>query len=527
MHGLESPLLLHHYLVDSARLHPDAPAIMQDGRATPFGELYETSRSLAAVMMERGLVRGDRIALVMPKSSRSVASLFGSLLAGAVYVPIPPRWPAHRIDSVIMDCAPRFVIVEHPEELGGPISCLKESLPLSGSEPLVIDTSSGQCIPWQEVSRFHASRYSEPAVEPNDPAFILFTSGSTGRPKGVTLSHRAVGAFVRWSADQFEMTATDKIACPSSLSFDLSTFDIFNMALCGATCVVASESLVWTPRFLTRFVEENGITAWYSVPSLAAGMVNEGGFASIEHPDLRLVLLAGESFPTALAVKLRAALPSATICNLYGPTETNVVTWHQLPAEIDASHPIPIGRACPYAAIDIVHDTDEAPDTGELLVTGESLMTGYWNMPEVTREALVETVDEHAATRRFYRTGDRVTMDASGQCTFVGRLDRQVKRHGVRIELGEIEAALSVHAEVLEAGVVFANDTSRVPAIAAFVRLRDTALAAPHHLKAHCATILPSYMLPDRILIVNRLPRGNRGKVDYAALEDCLKRGLN
>ncbi len=178
---------------------------------------------------------------------------------------------------------------------------------------------------------------SLPRGDAGDPALILFTSGSTGRPKGVVLSHRAVSAFVRWSAREFQICSTDRIACPSPLGFDLSTFDIFNMALCGATCVLVPGHIVWMPRFLVQFVREARITCWYSVPSILAGMLQEGRLAEHEYPGLRVILFAGEVFPGPNVARLQAAVPQAVCANLYGPTETNVVTWYRVPRDFDGS----------------------------------------------------------------------------------------------------------------------------------------------------------------------------------------------
>jgi acyl-coenzyme A synthetase/AMP-(fatty) acid ligase len=194
-------------------------------------------------------------------------------------------------------------------------------------------------------------------------------------------------------------------------------------------------------------------------------------------------------------------VPGATLYNLYGPTETNVVTWYRLPAGFDGASPIPIGRACPYARVRLDPDGVE----GELLVAGDSLMAGYWNKPEETGKAFVEIEGV-----QYYRTGDRVTEDPDGNLMFVGRMDRQVKRRGFRIELGEIEAALCRNPNVLEAAVVAGGN------ITAFVRTRGPISQA--EVKAHCAQTLPAYMLPDRVVFLAAVPKGSRGKIDYTAL---------
>lgn len=477
--------LLGEWLRHTASLTPDAPAIVEEERVTSFRELCEQADTLARRFVTHGVQKQDRIALVMPKTTDAIICVFASLFAGAMYVPIHPKWPKDRVEATLEDCDARLVIEE------------------DAAAPSITDRRSGATIAWMASG---AGSEVLPAVDAEDAAFILFTSGSTGRAKGVVLSHRAVSAFVRWSAREFHVCSSDRIACPSPLGFDLSTFDIFNMALCGATCVLVPEHIVWMPRFLVNFVQEARITCWYSVPSILAGMLQEGRLAEHEYPALRLVLFAGEVFPSPQVHRLQAAIPQAELANLYGPTETNVVTWYCVPREFDGADAVPIGRACPYAAV-----TMDA-ESGELLAGGASLMTGYWKRPEETQRAFVilEAV-------QHYRTGDRVSGGPDGNYHFIGRIDRQVKRRGFRIELGEIEAVLLQHEDILEVAAVSVEDKRNGTVIVAFVRSRSGAVPLTEA-KAHCARTLPLYMLPDRILSLDRIPKGARGKIDYLAL---------
>ena len=157
------------------------------------------------------------------------------------------------------------------------------------------------------------------------------------------------------------------------------------------------------PRFLVQFLLQARITCWYSVPSILTGMLQEGRFAEHEYPDLRVILFAGEVFPGRGVARLQAAAPQAVCANLYGPTETNVVTWCRVPHGFDGSQPVPIGHACPYAEI-----TVDAV-SGELLAGGDSLMSGYWNRPEDTERCFVTL-----GGKRYYRTGDRVSVAPDG-----------------------------------------------------------------------------------------------------------------
>jgi amino acid adenylation domain-containing protein len=489
--------LLHEWLRHSAAVAPDAIAIVEEERVTSFAELFSQAQSLALLFCEHGIQPRDRIALVLPKSTDSIIAVFASLLAGAIYVPIHPRWPQERVDAVLAECGARLLIEG------------------DGAPPRIVDLRTGASIAWPAPARHKADLALLPRMTPEDTAFILFTSGSTGRPKGVELSHRAVSAFVRWTAREFQIISGDRIACPSPLGFDLSTFDIFNMALCGATAVLVPDHIVWMPRFLVQLLRESRISCWYSVPSILAGMLQEGRMAAHSYPDLRLILFAGEVFPAPTLAKLQAAAPEALCANLYGPTETNVVTWCRVPDKFDGVQTLPIGHACPYAEVRI----DES--SGELLAGGDSLMRGYWNRPEETERCFITLQG-----KQYYRTGDHVSIAPDGNYLFLGRLDRQVKRRGFRIELGEIEAALLGHEDILESAAVAIDIGSKGVAITAFLRLRAVGAVTLADVIAHCGRHLPPYMLPDRIHFLDALPKGNRGKIDYLALQRIAE-GMN
>jgi len=491
--------LLHEWLRRSAAVAPNAIAIVEEERVTSFAQLFAQAQSLALCLRAHGIQPRDRVVLALPKNSDAIIAVFASLLAGAIYVPIDSRWPRKRLDAVLAECGARLLIDG------------------DGSPPRISDLHTGASIAWPAPPAQEADLALLPQMTTEDTAFILFTSGSTGQPKGVELSHRAVSAFVRWIAGEFQIVSGDLIASPSPLGFDLSTFDIFNMALCGATAVLVPDHIVWMPRFLAQFVRESRISCWYSVPSILARMLREGRMAEHSYPDLRLILFAGEVFPAPALARLQAAVPNALCANLYGPTETNVVTWCRVPTGFDGSQPLPIGHPCPYAEVRI----DEC--NGELLAGGDSLMRGYWNRPDETEShfVLLDGI-------RYYRTGDHVSEAPDGSYRFLGRLDRQIKRRGFRIEPGEIEAALLSHEDILEAAVVAVEDEQKGVVIAAFVHPVASGAVTLADLKAHCGRLLPSYMLPDRILFLDAITKGSRGKIDMLALEkiaEGLKHG--
>ncbi len=500
----EQPALLHEWLASAASRLPDQPAVVESDGVLTLAQLHERSLSLAATFREHGLAPGDRVGLAMEKSAHAITAMYGTLLAGGVYVPVQPDWPRAYLEAVLEDCDAALLVADAEASAQDP--------------PEVIDRRSGKRLVWADCLSEQALPELPGEGSPDDPAFILFTSGSTGPPKGATISHRAAGAFVDWSARHFELGPEDRIVCPSPLSFDLSTFDVFNIGRSGSTCVIVPRAATWVPRLLLRWAREQEATVWYSVPSLLEHMLDAAGLADEPLSSLRVILFAGEVMPPQAATRLSQSHRRARLYNLYGPTETNVVTWYRLPEETDPAQPIPIGQPCPYAHVRLEPDVEvSGGGTGpaNLLVSGESLMTGYWNRPDETARVFVD-IDDGQGPRRYYRTGDNVTLEPTGLLRFIGRSDRQLKRRGYRIELGEIEAALGQHPSLAEVAVV-ASGEDRVR-ITAFTRARGHDAPDELELRGHCARLLPQYMIPGRFVSLGSMPRGNRGKIDYNAL---------
>jgi amino acid adenylation domain-containing protein len=490
-------------LADTVARCPDRPAVIELDHVVTLAQLYERSLSIAAALRQWGLEPSDRVGLVMDKSADAIALMYGTLIAHGIYVPIQPGWPRRRIDAVLVDCGARFAAFDSEDDGHEP--------------PTLIDRRSGEALTWPVGRSIPLTTGAFGGRSPDDPAFLLFTSGSTGAPKGVTVSHRAVGAFVDWSAQQFELQPDDRIACPSPLSFDLSTLDVFNIARSGSSCVIVPRAAMWVPRFLHQLARDQQATVWYSVPSVLMHLLDDAGLERNPVSSLRVILSAGEVMPPRGAARLRKSHPRADLYNLYGPTETNVVTWYRLPDEFDTTRPIPIGYPCPYAHLRLASPIEEAPgqESGELLVAGASVMSGYWNQPDETAKAFVY-LDDDQNRALYYRTGDHAAVGTGGEWMFIGRTDRQIKHRGFRVELDEIEAALLRYPALTEAAVIASEQGSE--RLSAFVCARGPHVPSVLELRAHCAAILPSYMIPDCFVVLQSMPRGSRGKVDYEAL---------
>lgn len=502
---------LHDLLARSVERWPDRPAVtMADGaESLTYAELDRRARSLRDALARQGVGAGDRVALYVPKSPASLTAILGILQSGAAYVPLDASAPVGRAAYVIGDCGVAAV-VGATDLLAGLRDAAQAELPLleawdhaPGSRSIEIARGPG----------------GEAAGDPADPlAYILYTSGSTGRPKGVVHTHASALSFVHWCADTFDLSEEDRFSSHAPFHFDLSIFDLYVSLLHGGEIVLFGEEISKQPTAMAAAIAERGISVWYSTPSVLRLLVEFGQLGSYDWSALRLVLFAGEVFPIKHLRALLEAWPDPQYFNLYGPTETNVCTYYEVPRPIPAEReePFPIGRVCENDEGIVVDARDQlvdAGDEGELLIRGGTVMQGYWNLPERTAQAF--HVDGDGG--RWYRTGDLVREEPDGTLLFAGRRDRMVKRRGYRVELGEIETALYRHPDIAEAAVVALPGEDGIR-IDAFVSRSDGGKGSIIEMKTFCSKELPLYMIPDRFLFLDALPKTSTDKIDYQAL---------
>ena len=518
---VRSAEVLHDFLTRAAKQTPDGTAVVEPGvGAMSWRALDALSDRVRDRLQHLGVRPGDRVGLYLRKSIDGVAAIYGIMKTGAAYVPVDPDAPASRCALIFADCAVRAIVTE--ERL---LAALQSELAALGAAPTVIalaGTGGGAAL----VAALDAADAEMPApptrtVRPSteDLAYILYTSGSTGRPKGVMLAHRAAIAFVDWCSATFTPTAGDRFSSHAPLHFDLSILDLYASAAHGAAVVLIGEELGKDPLRLAQVIAAERITVWYSTPSILSLLSQYGKLERHDHSALRLVLFAGEVFPVPKLREIVARWPHPRYFNLYGPTETNVCTYFEIPTPVPAERvdPFPIGRTCEHLRSRVVepNDVDVSPgEQGELVIAGGNVMDGYWNLPERNDAAFL--VD--AEGERWYRTGDVVSLAADGNHVFHGRRDRMVKRRGYRIELGEIEAGLATHAVVREVAVVSDQLPGADVRITAYLSVDGDRPPSTIELKQFCMERLPRYMVPDRFAIVPSLPRTSTDKIDYQTL---------
>jgi amino acid adenylation domain-containing protein len=507
--------MLHDLLSAAAEREGARIAVVDGDRELSYAELDARSTTLAAAMVDRGVQPGDRVGLLLEKSLEAVIAIYGTLKAGAVYVPLDDQAPVRRLAYIARDAGIRC-LVSSEAKADVCRQMRADGVPLQ----TIVGAAGGpdeeqglEWLLWDAVEGYPPAPPVE--ADPDALAYILYTSGSTGEPKGVMLSHANGLAFVLWAAGEVGVLPEDRLSSHAPFHFDLSIFDLFAAAAGAATLVLVPRELSLFPVMLARFIAEQSITVWYSVPSALTALVQRGELERPSLPTLRVVIFAGEVFPIKYLARLMELVPNPRYLNFYGPTETNVCTWYEVQRDDSLAADLPIGKPLPGVSAAIaLDDGAPAPDgeLGELVIGGPTVMHGYWNDPTRTDRALRLEGDT-----RYYRTGDLVRRRSDGELMFAGRRDAQIKTRGYRVELGEIEAALNAIEAVVEAAVIAVPDDLITNRLKAFVV--TSAPVSEAQLTRLCRERLPRHMIPDEIELRSELPKSSTGKIDRRALQ--------
>ena len=520
--------LLHRMIDEAAARDPEADAARCNGASLSYGELAGRANGLARVLLESGLERGGRVAVLLGKGLEVPVAFYGALAAGGALVPIDPRSPTEQVIRILRATGATHLVSQPAKrtQVREALAACPEVSRVVGLEPddeLPAELRA-RLVPWAGVAAEGGAAPPAVPITELDAAYILHTSGSTGVPKLILHTHASAMSFVDWAAAEYRLRPEDRLSNHSSHHTCFATFDYYAAARAGAATVILTPAVLMMPGSLSALLERERVSIWYSVPTALVHLSLRGDLESHDLSALRWVLFAGETFPEKHLRRIRRQLPGARFSHVYGSTEVNVCTYHHLPEEGGLAEPLPIGRACSTSSTAVV-DSELRPvadgEVGELLVGGSTVMSGYWQDPEANRRALLRLP---GAETSWFRTGDRVRRLPDGNLTFVARADFQVKVRGHRVELEEVETALLSLDPVEEAAVVAVEDGEGSSALHAAVVL-DSAAAAPAELRAGLREILPAYSVPAEISTLGSLPRTPTGKIDRKALRSTLTGG--
>ncbi|MFY8136209.1 MAG: amino acid adenylation domain-containing protein, partial [Aquimonas sp.] len=393
------------------------------GRSHSARALLEGAAAVAAALAAHGLGTGQPAALCLPRGAAYVEALIGCVLAGHPFIPIDPEQPPERNAAVLDDAGrPPILVDAHTR------ASLAPQMPAG--------------LRWVEVDTTPARLPTPPALDPDDPLYVLFTSGSSGRPKGAINTHGALVNRLRWGQRAYPLQAQDRVLCKAPFTFDASIAELL-WPLLGGACVVLSDAGEHRdPAALIALIQAEQVSHLYFVPSMLRFFLATPGVERCQ--SIRYLLCAGEALPGALLRSCRQRLPQATVENLYGPTEAAIeVSRHVCSSEDEDLGCVSIGAPIDNVRLYVVDAEGCALDVGEegeLWIGGRAVGRGYLNRPALSTELFIN--DPFTPGGRVYRTGDRARWRADGRLDYLGRSDAQLKLHGVRIEPGEIEAAL-------------------------------------------------------------------------------------
>ena len=501
--------LLHEGFLEEAALDPSRTAVICGPHRITYGQLRRSSAGIASWLRAHGAQPGRLAAVVMEKGWEQVAAALGVLQAGMAYLPIDAALPQARIDYLLGDGQARLVLTQPQfvETLSWP----------EGVEVLAVDSGI-------EASGIEAEPGMDaiPAARSGDLAYVIYTSGSTGQPKGVMIEHGSARNTIAAVNRRLSLGRGDRVLGLSSLSFDLSVWDIFGTLTAGATLVLPEAGAERDAERWLELIVQEGITIWNSVPALMELLVESieaQGKAGPRAASLRAVLLSGDWIPLRLPERMRAAGLDAKAISMGGATEASIWSiWHTIdeppPGEWSS---VAYGRPLQNQQFHVLNEAfDPCPMwvAGELYIGGAGLARGYWRAAEKTAQRFID----HPEYGRLYRTGDLGRYRPGGVIEFLGREDAQVKIQGHRIELGEIEAALAAEAGVREAVVTVRSGASGHKRLAGYVVAEPGATA--EQLRAGLGRKLPAYMIPADWVLLDRLPLTANGKVDRKALPE-------
>lgn len=523
---------MHHLLWqrvhDRVREFPDKVAVRDGSKSLTYAQLWSLSGRLAALLQARGIGRGDRVGLLHPKSVECIVAKLGVMRAGAAYVPVDPRAPGSRAAFVLRNAAVRAVV-----------SRSNLLVALDGHQAgwvpelaVVVDKSPVDWLSPSSLIRWDALPSDERAplpanVHEGDPAYILYTSGSTGEPKGVVISHRNALTFVEWGIESFNVSSADVLSNAAPHHFDLSVFDVYAALHTGATLSIVPDRLAPFPAQLAKWIEDEGITVWYSVPSALVRLLKQGHLERFPFARLRTILFAGEVFPVKYLREVMHHFAHAEFHNLFGPTETNVCTWYAVPRPLpEAIVDLPIGHGCANMDALVLRDDGRRAgvgEEGELLIGGPGIMLGYWGLPERSAAVRVQNPTHDVFADPMMRTGDRVRVQADGSFHFLGRRDHMIKTRGYRVELGEVEAALHAHPSVRGAVVAALPDDEIGSRLLAVVSSEEGHTANPQEITSFLLEKLARYAVPEQIVVLDEIPVTSTGKADRTAVRALLQ----
>lgn len=490
--------LAHQLLVECAQKYPNKLAVRCEQEILDYKTLDLLATKLANRLQNRGVTRGDCVALCLPPSVALVVAIHGVIKLGAYYLPLNTRYPASQLQGIVDDAQAKVVI--RAKEL------FEDAFSDKSKQVMLLD---------KHIKLLKNCPKKPVAVDINrtDTAYVIYTSGSTGKPKGVRITHQNLASFCQSALNRLKIDGSETFLNVSPASFDMSIPDIFLPLMSAGQLILATEEQRLVPSKILQLLEQYEIGFMQATPTTWKGLMEHGfkGRANM------VCCLGGEMLPSTLARQFD--LEALRVFNVYGPTETTV--WSnilRLKAEHLHTASVPVGPSLDNAVVYIVDEHMQPVPTGhcgEVLIGGLGVANGYLNQPQLSKEKFIENP---WGDGQLYRSGDLGRWDLNKGLVILGRADNQVKIRGFRIELDEVEAVLSAHPDVSQAAVITQPGLKGGLALIGFVELATGVNTSGHDIRAALKRELADYMVPTVVKVLDELPRSGNGKIDRRSL---------
>ena len=507
---IAEPRLLHHHLLASAARLADKTALVSgDGRHS-YADVHRRALAVAAALQRRGVQRGDRVGLFLDNGIEFVAGFFGTLLAGAVALPINPLTKDDKLAYMLSDARASALLTHQALA-----AIWQPALDGAPSVRLAFVAGAGST---DARSHHWPSEPGDNLVDPGlidrDLAAIIYTSGSTGFPKGVMLSHLNMVSAARSVGQYLGLREDDIVHCALPLAFDYGLYQVLLAFRAGAT-VVLERGFAFPVKSLEVMVRER-CTVFPGVPTMFSMLMALKNLASFDMSALRLMSNTAAALSEDHIRRLRALFPQATLFSMYGLTECKRVTF--LPPEQLDIRPTSVGRGMPNEEVWLVDDEGRRlpnGSTGELVIRGSNVMLGYWEKPEETARRLKPGP---LPGEMMLYSGDLFRTDDEGWLYFVARRDDIIKSRGEKVSPREVENVIHEMPAVYEVAVVGVADDVLGQAVKAYVTLTAGAVLTEREVIRHCLARLESFMVPKHVEFVDELPKTNTGKIRKTGL---------
>ena len=514
--------MLQSFLEQSAQNNPQKVALVVDQKRYTYLELEQQSNRLAQALLQRGLERGDRVAIHLDNSLEAAVAIFAVLKAGGVFVMVNPTTKIDKLTYVLNNCRARMLIIPEKKrktilENSDLLPHLKNAITVgtAAESPEDNELQMPRFDAWDHLQTEFADHITPPAIPTIsiDLAALVYTSGSTGNPKGVMLTHLNMTTAARSITTYLMNEPSDIILNVLPLSFDYGLYQLLMAFRMGATLVL-EKSFTYPHAVLQKIISER-VTGFPLVPTMSAILLKMD-LSKYDFTNLRYITNTGAALPTEHILTFRKRLPHVQIFSMYGLTECKRVSY--LPLDQVDTRTGSVGIAMPDTEVFIVDDAGHRlpPEhVGELVVRGANVMKGYWEAPDQTSERLKPA---DLPNEMLLYTGDLFRMDREGYLYFVGRRDDIIKSRGEKVSPKEVENVLFTHDKISEAAVIGDPDPVLGQSIRAIVTLMPGEELTEKEVLAYCRKHLEDFMVPQKIEFRDELPKSPNGKVDKKQL---------